>query len=349
MTEEVDDRKKHTLEQVIRYMSLAIALILSAAYILSGQMDFSSFEETVTKWIPEIIKILVITFLASFTLKLTKPFIRKILIKTVKKEEEIEGAISLWTYLVLFSAILIILINISGNIAAAGISIGILSAGVAFAMQQPLTCIVGWLTIITRRPYKLGDRILIGNLKGEVIDIKTVYTILKEIGGDLLGEEPSGRLIILPNSTILQQPIINYTSDNPYVFEEVANAITYESDYELAKTIMLEAAYEVAGVDMRRAYHKMHHTFKKAKLEHAIFDEPQIRVELGDSFVNMKVRFLCDARKRAIVKSDIVWKILEKFNAPENKDKVEIAYPHTELVLHKEVTGTPWKEFLERK
>ncbi len=295
MAEEVDDGKKTTLEKVIRYLSLAIALILSVAYILSGQMDLSSFEETVAKWIPEIIKIFVIIFLASFTLKVTEPFFRKILIKTIKNDEEIEGAISLWTYLVVFLAILIILINISGNIAAAGISIGLFSAGVAFALQQPLLCIVGWLTIITRRPYKLGDRILIGELKGEVTDVRMMYTILREIGGDILGEEPSGRLIILPNSTILQEPIVNYTSDNPYIFEEVANAITYESDYELAKKIMLEAANEVVEVDMRRAYHRMHREFKKAKLEHAIFDEPQIRVELGDSFVNMKVRFLCDA------------------------------------------------------
>jgi small-conductance mechanosensitive channel len=78
-------------------------------------------------------------------------------------------------------------------------------------------------------------------------------------------------------------------------------------------------------------------------------DEPQIRVEFGDSYINMEVRFLCDVRKRAKNKSDIVWKILKKFNAPENKDKVEIAYPHTELVFHKEVTGSPWKEFLDRK
>ncbi|MFZ2070489.1 MAG: hypothetical protein WAV32_02570 [Halobacteriota archaeon] len=87
---------------------------------------------------------------------------------------------------------------------------------------------------------------------------------------------------------------------------------------------MLEAAKKVVGGEMKRAYHKMPFEFKKAGLEHAIFDEPQIRVEFGDSHVNMKVRFLCDARKRAEIKSDIVWKILEKFNAPENKDKVEI-------------------------
>jgi small-conductance mechanosensitive channel len=230
--------------------------------------------------------------MTSLIVKVTKPFFRGILIKTVKKEGEIEGALSLWTYLVWFLAILILLISISGNIAAAGISLGIFGAGVAFAPQQPLLCLVGWLTIISRRPYKLGDRILIEELKGVVIDIRMLYTILREIGGDIVGEEPSGRLIVLPNSTILQQPIINYTTDNPYVFEEVANAITYESDYELAKAIMIEAANEVVGREMKRAYHKMHREFKKAKLEDAIFKEPQIRVELGDSSVKYEGSFL---------------------------------------------------------
>lgn len=348
-TEGEDKSEASNSIKAIRYLSFSIALLLIVLYVIAYGIDFSNVEETITGWIPNLIKVFIILFITSIVLQVTRPIIRRIVLSASKKKEDVESTVRLWNYMVWFLAFLIIIISLSGNIAAAGISLGIFGAGLAFAMQQPLMCLVGWFFVVTRRPYAIGDRIMLDNVKGDVIDITMLYTVLRESGGDLDIEEPTGKLITLPNSTILQKPITNYTSDNPYIFEEVANAVTYESDHELAKDIMIEAAKEVVGEDMKKAYSRVLKEFKKAKLEQLVFEEPQIRVGFGESYVDMRVRFICDARKRRRVRSDITWKILKKFNAPENKGKVEIAYPHTELVFHNEVTDTPWKEFLEKR
>lgn len=340
------------LIRTIRYLPLVIAFLLivlyGVIYGFSEVIDFSNVEETITgKLVPSTMKIFIILLVATIILEITRPIVERIFKRASKKGDEVENAVKVWSYFVWFFAFLIIIIDLSGNIAALGISIGIFGAGLAFAMQQPLMCIVGWFFVVTRRPYAIGDRILIDNVKGDVIDIRVIYTILRESGGDLEIEEPTGRIVTLPNSTILQKPIVNYTSDNPYIFEEVASAVTYESDHELARDLMIEAASEVVGEDMKKAYGKVLRQFKKANLEHTVFSEPQIRVAFGESYIDMSVRFICDARKRRKIKSDIVWNILRKFNAPENKGRVEIAYPHTELVFHKKMGGMPWDDFSE--
>lgn len=349
MTDEGEDRPKASVPlKILRYLSLVIALLLTIVYSMTFDI-FSNVEETLLGWIPSLITLFIIVFITSIVLGVSKPIIKRILSNASKENEYVESTMRLWSYIVWFLAFFIIIISLSGNIAAAGISLGIFGAGIAFALQQPLTCLVGWMFVVMRRPYAIGDRIMIDSVKGDVVDITMLYTVLRESGGDFGIEEPTGRLVTLPNSTILQKPITNYTSDNPYIFEEVANAVTYESDHKLAKDIMIEAAKEVVGEDMKKAYYRVLKEFRKAKLEQSVFEEPQIRVEFGESAVNMSVRFMCDARKRRRVKSEITWKILERFNEPENKGKVEIAYPHTELVFHKEVTDTPWKDFLEKK
>ena len=343
-----DIKKTSIVLKIFRNVSLVIALFVTLFYAITYD-TFSNVEETVVGWIPSLITLFIILFITSIIQGVSRPIIRGFLSNALKKGEYVEGPVRLWSYIIWFLALMIMILSMSGNIAAAGISLGIFGAGIAFAMQQPLTCLVGWIFVVMRRPYAIGDRIMIDNVRGDVIDLTMLYTILRELGGDVGIEEPTGSLVTLPNSTILQKPITNYTADNPYIFEEVENAVTYESDYRLAKNIMIDAAKEVIGEDMKKAYNRVLKEFKKIKLEQSVFEEPQIRVELGDFSVNMRVRFICEARKRRKVKSDITWNILEKFNAPENKGKVEIAYPHTELVFHKEVTDTPWKEFLEKR
>lgn len=337
---------------IMKYLSFLIAFLLTVLYSLVFGIefiDFSNVQEVISsKFVPMMMKILLILFVAALTLEVTKPVVNKLFSKATKKLEDVERAEKGWSYFIWFFALLIIILDISGNIAALGISLGIFGAGLAFAMQQPLMCLVGWFFVITRRPYGIGDRILIGDIKGDVVDVRMIYTILRESGGDDGIEEPTGRLVTLPNSTILQKPIVNYTSDNPYIFEEIANAVTYESDHELAKNLMIEAAKEVVGEDMKKAYTKILRQFRRSHLEHYVFSEPQIRVAFGESFLDMRVRFICDARKRRKIKSEIVWKILKKFNAPENKDRVEIAYPHTELILHQKLENMILGETLDR-
>ena len=121
--------------------------------------------------------------------------------------------------------------------------------------------IVGWLAIIGTRPFKLGDRVTIGSAGGDVQRVKLFFTVLKEFTNDPAGEEPTGKIITVPNSWVLLHPVVNYTSENPYVWDEVTTSVSYESDLDLARHVILDAAAEVIGEVMKEAAQHLAPTF----------------------------------------------------------------------------------------
>src|SRR5438128_7315017 len=114
------------------------------------------------------------------------------------------------------------------------VSIGVLSLILGLAVQTPMTSFLGWIYILIRAPYRVGDRIKIGDATGDVIDVSYLDTTLWEFGGDFLStDHPTGRVIKFPNSTILSTPVYNYTWPLfPYIWNEIKFSVAYESDLE---------------------------------------------------------------------------------------------------------------------
>jgi len=101
-------------------------------------------------------------------------------------------------------------------------SLGVVGFAVTFALQQPLFSLIGWLYIMVKRPYQVGDRVAIEGSKGDVVEVDFLVTTLWEINGDLVSSnQPSGRIITLPNSVVLSSHVKNYTrEDFPFVWNE---------------------------------------------------------------------------------------------------------------------------------
>src|SRR5256885_7008848 len=144
-------------------------------------------------------------------------------------------------------ALVIALIAISivfVNWYAALTALGVGSVIVALAVQTPMKSFIGWIYILVRRPYRVGDRIKIGDATGDVIDVSYLDTTLWEFGGQYLStDHPSGRLIKFPNSKVLNSTIYNYSWPLfPYVWNEIKFNIAYESDLEFVEKTMRETA-----------------------------------------------------------------------------------------------------------
>jgi small-conductance mechanosensitive channel len=133
-----------------------------------------------------------------------------------------------------------------------GISLSLIGAGVAFALQQVILSFAAWFLIIIKRPYKIGDRIYIKgkDILGDVEDITMLFTVLKEVAPN---DTVTGKNVIIPNSTVFLEPITNYTYDVPNIWLSVPIDITYESDLTVAEKIIFNVAKEVAGEEMRKA------------------------------------------------------------------------------------------------
>ena len=177
-----------------------------------------------------------------------------------------------WKRTVSFTVGFLILILIAAvwidAISQFGAFLGLLTAGLAIALKDPLTNIAGWIFILTRKPFTLGDRIQIGEHKGDVIDIRLFQFTILEIGNWVNAEQSTGRIIHLPNGTIFTTSQANYTTGFKYIWNEISVLVTFESQWELAKKISARPAAYTSY--QRMAFEPPHHHFYRVTFDRNI-------------------------------------------------------------------------------
>ncbi|MDH3365981.1 MAG: mechanosensitive ion channel family protein [Thermoplasmata archaeon] len=239
---------------------------------------------------------------------------------------------SMWkliTYAIWIFVLSVVVFSLMGETGNLVLYIGLIGAALTFVLQQPLLNVLGWALISYRRMYRIGDRIAVGGAKGYVLDITTMYSELREFGEWMQGDTFTGRIVTVPNSLVFTQAVYNYTKDFPFVWDEIVNLITYESDIEVAKDYMLESAKKVVGQLMEQNYERYKRRIEIRDLHQLLLKEPELRMELSDSGVNVYVLYFCPVEQRRKIKSEITELIWSKFMADS---RVGIAYPHMHLI-----------------
>ncbi len=137
------------------------------------------------------------------------------------------------------------------DIGSLGTFLGLLSAGVAVALKDPLMNLAGWMFILWRKPFTVGDRIQIGPHKGDVIDIRAFQFTLLEIENWVKAEQSTGRVIHIPNSRVFTEMVANYTQSFEFIWNEIPVLITFESNYKKAKKLLLDIARKARRTPFR--------------------------------------------------------------------------------------------------
>ncbi|MDF1532634.1 MAG: mechanosensitive ion channel [ANME-2 cluster archaeon] len=329
---------------VLWFLGLVLAIVLLIIY-WRIYIDVSTFTSVFEPLLPKFSFVIITLFIVKIFLKISLPILNRA-VKPHFKSGEWKVVRMLYIYFVWFLALIIIISGVLGNFSSLGISLSLLGAGLAFALQQVILSFAAWFLIMVKRPYKIGDRIYIksNDILGDVENITMLFTVLKDVTGD---ETVTGKNVIIPNSVVFLEPIINYSYDIPQVWLSIPVSVTYESDLGLAERIIFNAAKEVAGEEMKQAARLMRtKTPESVQVEFAL-EEPVLRVGFADSSTTVTVRVMCLPKLVPAIRTEVYRKVLEEFNNPENKDKVEIAYPHMELVLHDEGMGDYLKNFLK--
>ena len=215
-----------------------------------------------------------------------------------------------WTGIALFLiAALFIWI---GQIENLGVFLGIAGAGVALSLQETLVCIAGWLVLVVRRPFDIGDRIEIDGRVGDVIGISVFQTSMLEIGNWIGADQSTGRMLIIPNSMIIRHAIYNYTKGFPFVWDEFSVIVTFESDWQEAERLMLSNA----EVEAEKIAGEVKRQIKKMQERYAIHYgklSPIVYTSIADSGVRLTLRYLTPARRRRTVNHRISRNVLEAF------------------------------------
>jgi len=202
--------------------------------------------------------------------------------------------------------------------------LGLLSAGLAIALRDPLVNLAGWIFILWRRPFSVGDRIQIGTHAGDVIDTRIFQFTLMEIGGWVDADQSTGRIVHVPNSKVFTEPQINYTEGwFDYIWNEIPVLVTFESNWKKAKEILAEIVERHAGHLVTPAQFKM----KESSRQFMIFSPnlaPSVFTAVLDSGVLLTMRYLCDPRRRRDSTGEIWEEVLDRF---AECDAIDFAYP----------------------
>ena len=200
---------------------------------------------------------------------------------------------------------------------------GLLSAGIAIALKDPLTNLAGWLFILWRKPFDVGDRIQIGENAGDVVDVRIFQFTIIEIGNWVDADQSTGRLLHVPNAKVFTEVLANYTSGFNYIWHEIQVMVTFESNWQKAKDILTRTVLEHSEHISKAAEVKI----KEATKKYMIFYKnltPIVYTSVKPSGVRLTMRFLCDPRQRR-GNEQIIWEqVLKEF--AQCKD-IDFAYP----------------------
>jgi small-conductance mechanosensitive channel len=209
------------------------------------------------------------------------------------------------------------------------IIIGLFTAGITFTLQELILSIAGSFYIFFVRVYKPGDRIEINNIKGDVIDIDSIYTTIMEMGEWVSSDNYSGRIVKISNAFVFKGPIKNYSMDFPFVWDELNILITYGSDTELAKTILMKSANELLSDYTEKSKAKWEEMVERYYIENATL-EPTIAMNLTDNWIQLNLRYITDYKRRRNTKH-ILFQLIEKAILHSN-GKVNLASTTLQLL-----------------
>lgn len=287
--------------------------------------------ETIQAWIKEnsTIYSIIKYFLIVIAILLIIQFIRKALKRHIPNTSiryKSQKGFEILGYLV------IILLSISyftGNIKDFTVAIGLFSAGVAFTLQELILSIAGSLYIFIVKVYTPGDRIEINGIKGDVIDVDSIYTTMMEIGQWVESDNYSGRIVKLSNAFVFKGPIYNYSQDFPFIWDQFNLPIRYGSDMELAKSIVIKIASETLSEYTKASKSQWKSVVQKYYIEDAEV-ESTLAIRLTDNWVEFNLRYIVDYKKRRLTRHvlhDSIRKAFEQTNG-----KVMLASTTLELI-----------------
>ncbi len=216
--------------------------------------------------------------------------------------------------------------------------LGFATAGVAFAMQEVIGALFGWVNILAGRIYTVGDRVEVAGVRGDVVDITPLRTTLFEIGSDparsgrgsswVSARQPTGRLVIVSNKKTFTEPVFNFSAHLEWIWEEVVFAVSRDSDWPAAEAIVL-AEMQADNPEQRRegeaALARLGERYLLSRSE----VEPQTYVRLAAGDIEIVGRFVTVVREARAAKDRITRRVLVRLAERD----IALAYPTYSVTL----------------
>lgn len=214
-----------------------------------------------------------------------------------------------------YLAVVVFAITVYGaKLGGLTVTLGVAGAGIAFALQEVIASFAGWFAISLAGFFRTGDRIQLGGIKGDVIDVGVLRTTLMEIGEWVKGDLYTGRVVRIANSFVFKEPVFNYSGEFPFLWDEITMPIKYGTDWREARTMLERVVQEVVGEyteGARAAWDRITQSFL---VEDARID-PLVTMVATDNWIEFTVRYVVNFKRRRATKDRLFTRILEEIDA----------------------------------
>lgn len=215
--------------------------------------------------------------------------------------------------------------------------LGATGAGLAIALAPVIVSMAGWALIISSKLYKVGDRVQLGGVIGDVTDVGIIRTSLLEIGNWVQADQLTGRVVAVSNAAVFKDPVFNYTQGAPYIWDEFTVPIAYGPRWEQAESITLESVTDYTSEVAEPAKIALQR-LPGLSLIGSPEAQTQVYISLTEHWVACTLRYVVHAKSRRTVKHLLQVKVLKALASAG----IAIASPALTLVSYPE--DRTWKE-----
>lgn len=277
-----------------------------------------NFTDFFQRWIQnDAVQRLLIVAVAIVIVFVLLYYVRRLIsrrVSDIDHKYRVRKAASVITYLLIVMILLVVYGDKLGNI---GVAVGLAGAGIAFALSEVITSIAGWFSIMLTGIVRVGQRVRIGHIAGDIIDIRVLKTTIMEIGDWVDGDLYNGRITTLSNSFVFKEPIRNYSADYPFLWDEITVPIRTSSDYHLARNVFTDVVNEVCGKYARDSAATWESMKDKYRIENARVD-PMITLTFDENWITFTIRYIVDYRERRSTKDRLYSRLLEEIAKYDN-------------------------------
>lgn len=203
--------------------------------------------------------------------------------------------------------------------------LGLASAGLAVALHDTIANIAGFLFIEGRKPFRVGDRIELDGVKGDVIDVRLFEFSVVEVGNWVDADQSTGRIVHIPNSMVLRVPLSNYNIGFEYIWNEIPVMVTFESNWKKAKTLLRDIGKKHAEALSAGAQAQIRRAARKYLIIAGTLT-PTVYTTVKDSGVMLTIRYIVNPRQRRGTEEQMWEDILSAFEAEPD---IDLAYNTT--------------------
>ncbi|MFZ1700144.1 MAG: mechanosensitive ion channel domain-containing protein [Pyrinomonadaceae bacterium] len=225
--------------------------------------------------------------------------------------------------------IFVVSVIFSDRLGGLTVAFGVAGAGIAFALQEVIVSFAGWFAVSFASFYSPGDRVQLGGIRGDVIDVSFLRTTLMEVGEWVDGDLYTGRVVRVANSFVFKEPVFNYSGDFPFLWDEIKIPVRYGGDHQLARKIINDAAIDLVG-DYAKNSEAAWLVFSRQFLLEQAVTAPIVTLVANDNWLEFTLRYVVDYKKRRGTKDALFTQIVDE--VAKTDGKVEFASATYELV-----------------